>query len=231
MVARQQQTRLYHASAVRRFSAQVVEVQVVGMHQQARQSLSPQQGARFVLSFQAVAVRQALQAHHPQQAAQVRQVIVNSAGKVAAVAVLLLRSASMPVTVEQVAHVAVVAAAAVRLWQAVRSLATVALAVPVVLWSLAGKEYKMGKAKIKKIKFSDKVLERADLFFRGFTAFHLVGFLLLFFGGRIGDKGGFSGAGFTFSVTLAEVAGFVTFFRELAKSWFDRRKAAKTDGP
>jgi hypothetical protein len=53
-------------------------------------------------------------------------------------------------------------------------------------------------------------------------------------GGKWGDKGQYSGFGFTFTVTLPEIAGFVTFFRELAKTWLQRRKGsapAVGDGP
>ncbi len=80
--------------------------------------------------------------------------------------------------------------------------------------------------------FKEKVLERLDMFFKGFTAFHLVGFLMMFYGGRIGERGGYSGYGFSFSLTLAELAGFVTFFIPLIKAWRESRKAAKAEhGP
>ena len=78
-----------------------------------------------------------------------------------------------------------------------------------------------------KPKFKEQLLDRLDAFFKGFTAFHLVGFLMMFFGGRIGERGGYSGYGFAFSLTLAELAGFVTFFIPLIKAWRESRKAAK----
>jgi len=85
--------------------------------------------------------------------------------------------------------------------------------------------------------FKDKLLERLDLFFKGFTAFHLVGFLMMFYGGRIGDKGGFNGQGFGFTLTLTELAGFLTYFIPALKAWRESRLAAKAakagaaDGP
>lgn len=57
-----------------------------------------------------------------------------------------------------------------------------------------------------------------DSFMRGVTFFHVAGLALLFFGGAWGDKGKFDGMGFHFTGTFAELAGFITFFRELAKS-------------
>ena len=86
----------------------------------------------------------------------------------------------------------------------------------------------MAKKKIQPT-FREKLLERLDAFFKGFTAFHLVGFLMMFFGGRIGERGGYSGYGFAFSLTLAELAGFVTFFIPLIKAWRESRKAAKAE--
>lgn len=65
-------------------------------------------------------------------------------------------------------------------------------------------------------------------FMRGVTFFHIAGLALMLLGGQWGDKGGFDNFGFKFKFTLAEVAGFVTFFRELARSWIDRRKATQT---
>lgn len=85
----------------------------------------------------------------------------------------------------------------------------------------------------KKTTKGDKLTEWLDRFFKGFTAFHLVGFLMMFFGGRIGEKGGFTGQGFAFTLTLTELAGFVTFFIPLIKAWREHRlaaKAAKADG-
>jgi hypothetical protein len=94
------------------------------------------------------------------------------------------------------------------------------------------KGYKMAKKKTTK---SDKLTEWLDRFFKGFTAFHLVGFLMMFFGGRIGDKGGFNGQGFGFTLTLTELAGFLTYFIPALKAWRESRIAAKAakaaDGP
>lgn len=84
----------------------------------------------------------------------------------------------------------------------------------------------MKKAQPKQ-EFKEKLLERLDRFFKGFTAFHLVGFLMLFFGGRIGDKGGFNGQGFGFTLTLTELAGFLTYFIPALKAWRESRIAAK----
>ena len=64
-------------------------------------------------------------------------------------------------------------------------------------------------------------------FMLGVTFFHIAGLALLLGGGQWGDKGTFNAGGFHFTVTLPEIAGFVTFFRELAKSWFSRRAEAK----
>lgn len=88
-----------------------------------------------------------------------------------------------------------------------------------------------------KQEFKEQLLDRLDRFFKGFTAFHLVGFLMLFFGGRIGDKGGFNGQGFVFSLTLTELAGFFTYFLPALRAWRESRIAAKAakagsaDGP
>lgn len=64
-----------------------------------------------------------------------------------------------------------------------------------------------------------------DRFMHGVTFFHIAGLALMLLGGKWGDKGQYSGFGFTFTVTLPEIAGFITFFRELAKTWLNRRKA------
>lgn len=69
-----------------------------------------------------------------------------------------------------------------------------------------------------------------DRFMNGVTFFHLVGIALMLGGGRWGDKGGFNNAGFNFTFTLAELAGFITFFRELAKAWINRKKSAQGQG-
>ena len=59
-------------------------------------------------------------------------------------------------------------------------------------------------------------------FMRGVTFFHIAGLALMLLGGHWGDKGSYDGFGFKFVVTLPEIAGFVTFFRELVKTWFSR---------
>ncbi|GAB4436325.1 MAG: hypothetical protein OHK0011_19450 [Turneriella sp.] len=64
-----------------------------------------------------------------------------------------------------------------------------------------------------------------DRFMHGVTFFHIAGLALMFFGGQWGEKARFNNYGFNFPFTLAELAGFITFFRELAKSWLNRRKA------
>lgn len=70
-----------------------------------------------------------------------------------------------------------------------------------------------------------------DRFMHGVTFFHVAGFAMLMFGGHWGDKGGFDNYGFKFTFTLAELAGFITFFRELAKTWLQRRKAGVSQQP
>lgn len=73
-----------------------------------------------------------------------------------------------------------------------------------------------------------------ERFMHGVTFFHIAGLALMLLGGHWGDKGQYSGFGFTFTVTLSEIAGFIAFFRELLKSWLTRRKEARqgvADGP
>ena len=83
-----------------------------------------------------------------------------------------------------------------------------------------------------KAKFMTKFWAWFDKFMHGVTFFHLAGLALMLVGGRWGDKGQYSGLGFTFSFTLAELAVFITFFRELAKTWLNRKKpAGGADGP
>lgn len=71
-----------------------------------------------------------------------------------------------------------------------------------------------------------------ERFMHGVTFFHIAGLALMLLGGHWGEKGQYSGFGFTFSVTLPEIAGFITFFRELVKSWLNRRKSKEAgDAP
>jgi hypothetical protein len=66
-------------------------------------------------------------------------------------------------------------------------------------------------------------------FMNGVTFFHIAGLALMLLGGHWGEKGQYSGFGFTFTVTLPEIAGFLTFFRELVKAWLVRRKQVRSE--
>ena len=66
-------------------------------------------------------------------------------------------------------------------------------------------------------------------FLRGVTFFHVAGLVLMLFGHQWGEKGKFDGVGFHFSLTLTEVAGAVSFFKELVSAFFKCKETPQAD--
>jgi hypothetical protein len=59
-------------------------------------------------------------------------------------------------------------------------------------------------------------------FMYGVTFFHIAGLAMLLLGADFGKAGEVGGQYFKFTATLAQVAGFIAFFYDLAKARFKR---------
>lgn len=75
---------------------------------------------------------------------------------------------------------------------------------------------------MKQSKFSKWFTES---FMKGVTWFHIAGFVLLLFGGHVGTVGEVGGKEkvFHFTATLAQLAGFIMIFKDLARSLLKRK--------